>query len=205
MRFSPAPPAERGQLRIFSGTRDADAAFETAFVRLSPSDYRAAGRRREPDRGAARRRVRRAARRTCSRASRPSRSASTCEDLSRDDVAPAAADRRLPRRGATPAASTRSPSRARRRRPRTSACSSARTGGRSRCIRRRPSWPRAGASTATTRSRDYDVLDYNVDVVGRCRSGSSSRAAPGWRSASARTSLSTLTLRLADALDGDAA
>jgi hypothetical protein len=40
MQFSPTPPAERGQLRIFSGRETLNAAFETAFVRLSPSDYR---------------------------------------------------------------------------------------------------------------------------------------------------------------------
>jgi hypothetical protein len=41
MRFAPTPPAERGQLRLFSGRETLDAAFETAFIRLSPSDYRA--------------------------------------------------------------------------------------------------------------------------------------------------------------------
>jgi hypothetical protein len=41
MRFAPTPPAERGQLRLFSGREILDAAFETAFIRLSPSDYRA--------------------------------------------------------------------------------------------------------------------------------------------------------------------
>jgi len=41
MVFSPTPAAERGQLRIFSGRETLNAAFETAFIRLSPSDYRA--------------------------------------------------------------------------------------------------------------------------------------------------------------------
>jgi hypothetical protein len=40
MQFAPTPPAERGQLRIFSGRETLTAAFETAFIRLSPSDYR---------------------------------------------------------------------------------------------------------------------------------------------------------------------
>jgi hypothetical protein len=39
-RFAPAPASERGQLRIFSGSETMAAPFETAFVRLSPSDYR---------------------------------------------------------------------------------------------------------------------------------------------------------------------
>ena len=39
MRFSPAPETERGQLRIFSGDDVLNAPFETAFIRLSPSDY----------------------------------------------------------------------------------------------------------------------------------------------------------------------
>jgi hypothetical protein len=39
MKFSPAPAAERGQLRIFAGTESLATPFETAFVRLSPSDY----------------------------------------------------------------------------------------------------------------------------------------------------------------------
>ena len=41
MQFAPTPAAERGQLRIFSGRETLDAAFETAFIRLNPSDYRA--------------------------------------------------------------------------------------------------------------------------------------------------------------------
>jgi hypothetical protein len=41
MQFAPTPPAERGQLRIFSGRETLNAAFETAFIRLNPSDYRA--------------------------------------------------------------------------------------------------------------------------------------------------------------------
>jgi hypothetical protein len=39
LKFSPTPPAERGQLRIFAGTESLATPFETAFVRLSPSDY----------------------------------------------------------------------------------------------------------------------------------------------------------------------
>ena len=39
MRFTPAPQTERGQLRIFAGTETLNAAFETAFVRLNPSEY----------------------------------------------------------------------------------------------------------------------------------------------------------------------
>jgi len=41
MQFLPASPPERGQLRIFSGRETLNAAFETAFIRLNPSDYRA--------------------------------------------------------------------------------------------------------------------------------------------------------------------
>jgi hypothetical protein len=40
MRFAPAPEAEKGQLRLFSGAETLVEPFETAFVRLSPSDYR---------------------------------------------------------------------------------------------------------------------------------------------------------------------
>jgi hypothetical protein len=39
LKFSPTPPAERGQLRIFAGTESLATPFETAFIRLSPSDY----------------------------------------------------------------------------------------------------------------------------------------------------------------------
>ncbi len=39
MRFTPGPQTERGQLRIFAGTDTLNAAFETAFVRLNPSEY----------------------------------------------------------------------------------------------------------------------------------------------------------------------
>jgi hypothetical protein len=41
MRFSPAPAAEKGQLRLFSGSESLTTAFEDAFVRLSPNDYEA--------------------------------------------------------------------------------------------------------------------------------------------------------------------
>jgi hypothetical protein len=39
MTFSPTVAAERGQLRIFSGSDTLSSPFDTAFVRLSPSDY----------------------------------------------------------------------------------------------------------------------------------------------------------------------
>jgi hypothetical protein len=39
MHFTPAPAAERGQLRIFSGAETLVAAFDSAFVRLNPGDY----------------------------------------------------------------------------------------------------------------------------------------------------------------------
>jgi len=39
MRFSPGPAAERGQLKIFSGTESLNAAFDSAFLRLSPAEY----------------------------------------------------------------------------------------------------------------------------------------------------------------------
>ena len=39
MRFAPTPAAERGQLKIFAGSETLAADFETAFVRLSPSDF----------------------------------------------------------------------------------------------------------------------------------------------------------------------
>ena len=39
MQFSPAPETERGQLRIFAGADTLDAQFETAFIRLSPTEY----------------------------------------------------------------------------------------------------------------------------------------------------------------------
>ena len=40
MRFAPAPAAEQGQLRLFANTETLVESFETAFIRLSPSDYR---------------------------------------------------------------------------------------------------------------------------------------------------------------------
>jgi hypothetical protein len=40
LQFQPTPPAERGQLRLFAGRESLNAAFETAFIRLNPSDYR---------------------------------------------------------------------------------------------------------------------------------------------------------------------
>jgi hypothetical protein len=40
LQFQPTPPAERGQLRLFSGRDTLNAAFETAYIRLNPSDYR---------------------------------------------------------------------------------------------------------------------------------------------------------------------
>jgi hypothetical protein len=39
MRFSPDPVGEQGQLRIFSGSSDLNAQFDAAFVRLHPSQY----------------------------------------------------------------------------------------------------------------------------------------------------------------------
>jgi hypothetical protein len=39
MRFSPTSAAERGQVRLFSGSDTLTSAFEEAFVRISPSDY----------------------------------------------------------------------------------------------------------------------------------------------------------------------
>lgn len=39
MRFTPGPPTERGQLRIFAGAETLNAPFDAAFVRLNPSDY----------------------------------------------------------------------------------------------------------------------------------------------------------------------
>ena len=39
--FSPSAAAERGQLRLFSGSDTLTSPFESAFVRLSPSDYSA--------------------------------------------------------------------------------------------------------------------------------------------------------------------
>ena len=39
MTFSPTAAAERGQLRLFSGNDTLTSPFESAFVRLSPSDY----------------------------------------------------------------------------------------------------------------------------------------------------------------------
>jgi peptidase M1-like protein len=39
MRFTPPDPAERTQVRIFGGNETLSADFDTAFVRLSPSDF----------------------------------------------------------------------------------------------------------------------------------------------------------------------
>jgi hypothetical protein len=40
MRFTPAPPTEQGQLRIFAGSESLVATFDSAFVRLHPSQYK---------------------------------------------------------------------------------------------------------------------------------------------------------------------
>jgi hypothetical protein len=40
MRFSPASAMERGQLRIFAGTDTLAVPFETAYIRMNPADYR---------------------------------------------------------------------------------------------------------------------------------------------------------------------
>ena len=40
MRFTPAPPTEQGQLRIFAGSESLVAPFDSAFVRLHPSEYK---------------------------------------------------------------------------------------------------------------------------------------------------------------------
>ena len=39
MRFTPLPEAERGQLRIFAGAEELDAAFGAAFVRVNPETF----------------------------------------------------------------------------------------------------------------------------------------------------------------------
>jgi hypothetical protein len=39
MRFEPGPPAERGQVRIFSGSETLTSQFDVAFVRLNPYDF----------------------------------------------------------------------------------------------------------------------------------------------------------------------
>jgi hypothetical protein len=39
MRFSPTSAAERGQVKLFSGSDTLTTAFEEAYIRLSPSDY----------------------------------------------------------------------------------------------------------------------------------------------------------------------
>jgi hypothetical protein len=39
MRFTPTPATERGQLRIFAGSETLSAQFDSAYVRLHPSDY----------------------------------------------------------------------------------------------------------------------------------------------------------------------
>jgi len=41
MSFSPAAAAERGQLRLFGGNETLSSQFDSAFVRISPSDYAA--------------------------------------------------------------------------------------------------------------------------------------------------------------------
>jgi hypothetical protein len=39
MRFSPASATERGQVRLFAGNETLTSAFETAFIRINPTDY----------------------------------------------------------------------------------------------------------------------------------------------------------------------
>src|SRR5215470_3554884 len=39
MKFTPVPPTEKGQLRIFSGNETLTAPFGAAFVRMHPADY----------------------------------------------------------------------------------------------------------------------------------------------------------------------
>jgi hypothetical protein len=40
LRFSPASAMERGQVRLFAGSETLVTPFETAFIRISPTDYR---------------------------------------------------------------------------------------------------------------------------------------------------------------------
>lgn len=40
LRFAPTPASEQGQLRLFAGSTDLTTAFDSAYVRMSPSDYR---------------------------------------------------------------------------------------------------------------------------------------------------------------------
>jgi hypothetical protein len=39
MKFSPTPPTEKGQVRIFSGSDTVSTSFDAAFVRMNPNDY----------------------------------------------------------------------------------------------------------------------------------------------------------------------
>ena len=39
VKFHPAPPMERGQVKIFSGAETLESRFDTAFVRLNPGDF----------------------------------------------------------------------------------------------------------------------------------------------------------------------
>ena len=162
MRFSPAPTAERGQLRLFAGAETLDAPFETAFVRLSPSDYR---------RSVAAEQLRRRPTDADGRAPRAGEYSSASAEvvqprpagLSRDDwyLLPQAGDflaevdTRRHRHADL--------SRGRRRRPRTSACSSASASATIALYASADKLAARGRFYSDDALRDYDVLDYNIE------------------------------------------
>ena len=199
MKFSPTPPAERGQLRIFAGTESLATPFETAFIRLSPSDYAKRVTTGPADR-AARRRAPDAARPAGVRARiRQDRSPWTCEDVTSErwHLLPPSEDfvAEVETRRYDTLTFSRSSSQAedvslfQRDEKRTIAlyASAAKIAAR-------------GRFYSDDAGREYDVLDYNIDVsVVPERPFIDGRARLAMRVRS--TSVTTVMLRLAEALD----
>jgi hypothetical protein len=197
MRFSPTPESERGQLRIFSGGETLATPFESAFLRINPIDYErlvttSALTKTTPDARLVRR-----AQDVFSRDS-PKSYVLDLQDLSRDTwhLQPPANDMLIEvqtrrygmltySRGNAQAEDVQLFQRDRRRTIALYA-SQAKLAAR-------------GRFYSDDVLREYDVIDYNIDaLVDPERQSLQARARLLIR---ARASLSTVTLRLADALD----
>ncbi len=183
MRFAPAPAAERGQLRIFSGAETLAAAFDSAFIRINPGDY---NRRVTAAALTATTADARQARRAQDVFARESLKSLTLDlsDLSRDTwhLLPPAddflAEMQTRRYGMLTFIAIDV------RRRKTSRSSSATASGRLRSTRPPPRSPHAAASTATTCCAST-TSSTTTSTRRSTRSASSSRGTRGWRSAPA--------------------
>ena len=196
MRFAPRPETEKGQLRIFAGTDTLTTAFDSAYIRLNPSDYAKFVTTTALSETTADPRLVRRAQETFARESVKSYVVDL-QDLSRDTwhMLPPATDfiAEVPTRRYDTLTFMRSSAQAedvtlfQRERKKTIAlyASVAKIAAR-------------GRYYSDDLLRDYDVLDYNIEAsVSPDRQFVDGHARLSLR---ARTSSATLTLRLADAL-----